>query len=129
MPYFSNVSKKQLLTCHTDLQKLFNLVIKYFDCTIVEGQRTLHRQRSLYNQGLSKTLESKHLTKPKSLAVDVVPYPIDWDDIARMQFFGGFVLGMADSLGINLRWGGDWDSDTQLKDQRWNDLAHFELKE
>ena len=29
--------------------------------------------------------------------------------------------------GVEIRWGGDWDSDTQVKDNKFDDLVHFEL--
>ncbi len=39
MPEFSNTSKARLATCHPDIQEVMNEVIKYFDCTILEGYR------------------------------------------------------------------------------------------
>ena len=64
-----------------------------------------------------------------SLAVDVVPYPVDWQDRERMTYFAGFVMGIARvKFGISLRWGGDWDLDTDLKDNKFDDLPHFEIK-
>ena len=38
-----------------------------------------------------------------------------------------FVIGLAAGIDVNLRWGGDWDRDFDLKDQRFNDYPHFEL--
>jgi len=64
-----------------------------------------------------------------SLAVDVAPYPIDWNDRERFCYFAGYVKGIAKSLGTELRWGGDWDRDTQVKDNNFDDLPHFELVE
>ena len=29
---------------------------------------------------------------------------------------------------LKIRWGGDWDMDTQTKDNKFDDLVHFELK-
>jgi hypothetical protein len=29
--------------------------------------------------------------------------------------------------GLEIRWGGDWDEDTQVKDELFNDLFHFEV--
>ena len=29
-------------------------------------------------------------------------------------------------MGIKIRWGGDWDSDTQVNDNKFDDLVHFE---
>ena len=83
-----------------------------------------------FDEGRSKVKypNGRHNAKP-SKAGDVCPYPVDWDDLARFRYFAGFVLGVASQMGINIRWGGDWDSDTFTKDNKFNDLPHFELKE
>jgi peptidoglycan L-alanyl-D-glutamate endopeptidase CwlK len=70
--------------------------------------------------------ESRHNSEPSD-AVDAVPYPVDWSDRRRFYHFAGFVKGMAVSMGIRIRWSGDWDSDTRLDDQTFDDLPHFEL--
>lgn len=129
MPKFSIRSTTELLTCKEDLQELFNEVIKYFDCTIIQGQRGAEEQNRLFEQGFSKLRfpHSKHNDKPSS-AVDVVPYPINWNDKFRFYYFGGFVKGIAEKMNIPLRWGGDWDNDTNVKDQTFMDYPHFELK-
>jgi len=68
------------------------------------------------------------------MAVDAVPYPIDWEDTKRMIFFAGFVICTAKRLkkegkiSHDIRWGGDWDRDTELKDNRFQDYPHFELR-
>ena len=36
-------------------------------------------------------------------------------------------MGVADMLGVSIRWGGDWDKDYDEKDERFRDLPHFEL--
>ena len=65
---------------------------------------------------------------PCSFAIHLVPYPnLDWNDRERFYYFGGLVLGVARSLFIPLRWGGDWDMDHNFKDQKFDDLCHFEL--
>lgn len=128
MNSFSDRSKQQLETCDPQLQELFNEVIKYFDCTILVGTRTEQEQNEAYEQGRSKLKwpQSKHNTFP-SKAVDVAPYPIDWEDTQRFNYFAGVVMGIAASKGIKIRWGGDWDRDTNLKNNKFNDLPHFEL--
>ena len=55
-------------------------------------------------------------------------YPIDWEDRERFSYFAGFVKGVAWRLNIRVRWGGDWDGDTELSDNNFDDLVHFELK-
>ena len=41
--------------------------------------------------------------------------------------FGSFVRGVAYKMGVEIRWGGDWDGDFDLKDQTFMDLVHFEI--
>ena len=70
--------------------------------------------------------KSRHNLVP-SMAVDVCPYPIDWNDRERFSYFAGYVRGVAAGMGIDIRWGGDWDSDGEVKDNSFDDLPHFEL--
>jgi peptidoglycan L-alanyl-D-glutamate endopeptidase CwlK len=49
-------------------------------------------------------------------------------EVARWYYFGGFVLGYAEELNVEIRWGGDWDGDRKLEDQTFHDLPHFEIK-
>lgn len=128
MPAFGKASQEKLATCDPRLQKVFNEVIKYFDCTVIEGHRGEAAQNKAFAEGKSKLKypQSKH-NKTPSLAADVLPYPIDWNDTNRMRYFAGFVVGIAATMGIKLRWGGDWNQNTELKDNSFNDLPHFEL--
>lgn len=131
MAQFSQHSITELETADLRLQMVFNEVIKHWDCQVLQGKRTEEEQRKNVANGKSKTFDSKHvypLNKP-SMAVDVAPYPIDWKDTNRFYAFGGFVIGIATMMGVKLRWGGDWDSDRDLKDQTFFDLVHFELAE
>jgi len=129
MAKFGKTSKKRLSTCENDLQRLFKEVIKHFDCSVLEGHRGQEKQDKYFNEGKSKVKypNGRHNATP-SKAVDVVPYPVDWDDTARMYYFSGIVKGIAISMGINIRWGGDWDGDTQVQDTKFKDLPHFELR-
>lgn len=133
MPRFGRTSKTRLSTCHEDLQKLFNEVIKYYDCSILNGHRGEEEQNEYYRMGTStkKFPESKHNTYP-SLAVDVAPYfaeapHIRWEDKEKFYHFAGYVQAVADQMGIKIRSGSDWDRDGDLHDQTFMDLPHFEL--
>lgn len=128
MPRFSDRSKQHLSEAHPELQRLFNTVIKYYDCSVIEGYRSRIEQDKCFDGGKSKLRypESKH-NKIPSQAVDVVPYPIDWEDQARFYHFVGFVKALAIAMGIKIRCGADWDGDNTFKDQTFHDWPHFEL--
>ena len=129
MPRFGKKSREGLATCEKDLQMVFNEVIKYVDCSVLEGHRKRDRQNALYDEGKTKVRypNGRHNASP-SRAVDVTPYPVDWADRERQTLFAGFVLGVANQMGIKLRWGGDWDQDFQVQDNKFDDFPHFELK-
>ena len=131
MNKFSKKSNDRLITCDHDLQELFHHVLAVQDCSILAGHRTKEEQNKLFHEVPKKTQlkypNSKHNIFP-SRAVDVAPYPIDWEDRERFYYFAGIVKGVAHGLGIDIRWGGDWDSDGDFKDQTFDDLVHFELR-
>ena len=130
MPLFSTASQAKLDTCDKRLQKIFQEVVKHYDCTVIEGHRSEEKQNEYYRTGKSKVRypSGKHNSTP-SLAVDVAPCPIDWGDVRRFDHFAGFVQAVALSQGVTLRWGGDWNMNLDFKDQTFNDLPHFEIME
>ena len=130
MAKFGKRSKERLATCDERLQEVFNEVIKYVDCSVLEVHRSAARQNRLYEEGKTKVRypKGRHNASP-SLAVDVAPYPIDWNDRERFHLFAGFVLGMARRMGINLRWGGDWNQNFEVDDNQFDDFPHFEIRE
>lgn len=128
MANFGAQSLAKLKQCHPNLQSLFATVIKGYDCKVTTGYRSAEEQQIAFDKGNSekKPGESKHNIYP-SIAIDVYPYPIDYDKRERFYYFAGYVLRTAEVLGIKIRWGGDWDSDKDLYDQHLFDLVHFEL--
>ena len=129
MPKFGRSSRERLATCDKKLQDVFNEVIKYVDCSVLEGTRSELTQNKYYAEGKSKFKfpGSNHNSLP-SRAADVTPYPVDWEDRERQTLFAGFVIGIAKGMGIDLRWGGDWDMDFQVNDNKFDDFPHFEVK-
>ena len=111
MPSFSLSSTAKLMTCDDRLQKLFLKVVEERDCTIICGHRTKEDQDKAVAEGKSKATfpNSRHNTSP-SMAVDVMPYPIDWQDRERLVRFSEYVKGVASGMGISVRWGGDFKS-------------------
>lgn len=128
MPRYSKRSRERLETCDERLQRIFSRVIEICDNTILIGHRGEEEQNEAYRTGHSKVKwpEGKHNAIP-SEAIDAAPYPIDWNDRERFTLFAGLVLGVAEEMGIKIRWGGDWDRDWQINDNRFDDLVHFEL--
>lgn len=128
-PYkFSKKSASELETCHEDLQMIMREVIKYYDFAITCGNRNEIDQNKAFESGVSKVKfpDSDHNTLP-SLAIDVVPCPIDWKDIQRfgefIRFIQGFTLGRFNiKLQSGLDWNGDW-----RKNERFYDYPHLKL--
>jgi len=117
MAAFSKRSIDKLNTCDGALIKLFTEVIRRFDCTILDGHRNEKDQNKYFDEGKSKLRypASKHNIYP-SRAVDVTPYPIDWENRERFKFFRGYVYGIASQMGIRLNKTIEWD------------FPHFELR-
>ena len=128
MPKFSEKSLAKLATCHPLLQRVFHEVVLNFDCTVLEGHRNKPRQNQMVDEGKSQVRwpDGKHNTVP-SCAVDVTPYPIQWDDRERQTLFAGYVLATAKAMDVTLRWGGDWSMDFEVRDNQFDDLVHFEI--
>lgn len=133
MPVFSTRSKRALAAAHPMLQTLFNEVIKEFDCVITESRRGRADQEKAFREGHSNAHfgQSAHNWTP-AVALDVYPYPIVWDrpDYKNGKAFiaqADVVRRLAKKLGIPIRWGGDWDGDGDMTDQKLMDLPHFEL--
>ena len=124
----SNLSKLRLERAEPALQQLFNEVAKKFDCSIICSHRSEAEQEKAYKNHKSKLQfpHSKHNSLP-SKAVDVLPFPVDWKNTEKMRELAAVVLETAKELNIKIRWGGDWDMDGDTSDNKFNDLAHYEL--
>ena len=132
MPRLGKRSKERLKGVDAKMINVLNEVCKYFDITVIEGLRSQERQDELVAQGKSKTKFGKHV---HGKAVDIAPYPIDWDARDDFHYLGGFMLATAASMGVKIRWGGDWNASSLFKGQRttkdnsFDDLVHFEILE
>jgi peptidoglycan L-alanyl-D-glutamate endopeptidase CwlK len=120
MPKFSKISQERLKTCHPDLQKIMNLAIQEYDFSILCGHRSEAAQNEAFRTGKSKLKypKSKHNKLPAH-AVDIAPYPIDWNNIKRFEALADIVLRIAEEQGIKIRWGGHFKGG-------W-DKPHFEI--
>lgn len=88
------------------------------DFTVLEGLRTLDRQRQLMAAGATKTMNSRHLT---GHAVDLAPMiggTVRWDWPLYHQL-AAVVKDAAKSENVPIQWGGDW--------RTFKDGPHWEL--
>jgi len=121
---FGKRSRERLKGVDTRIINVLNELIKMMDVTIIEGVRTKERQAELLKQGATKVKYSKHM---EGKAVDLSPYPIDWENRDGFYYMGGMIRGIAKQLGLKIRFGGDWNSDGDTKDNNFDDLVHIEI--
>jgi peptidoglycan L-alanyl-D-glutamate endopeptidase CwlK len=117
---FSGRSLKNMIGVHNDLVAVTHraLAISTVDFTVIEGMRTIERQRQLVAKGASKTMNSRHLT---GHAVDLAPFidgAIRWDWPPFHEIADAMKRSALD-LDIPIEWGGDWKS--------FKDGPHFQL--
>ena len=116
-------SREQINTLDFRLITLLHLVLykSKIDFSVLEGYRDEYRQNKLHKEGSSKLKfpSSKHNCYP-SKAVDIAPYPLDWNDIESFKALSITMKQMAKFLGIKLIWGGDW--------KNFKDYGHYEIE-
>lgn len=149
----SERSRSRLKGVHPDLVKVVELALSLStqDFSVLEGVRSPARQKALYGKGrtarhlqemgidpaladpsankVTWTLKSNHFVGPDGFgrAVDLVPYPLDWNDTTKFDQIAHAMLGAAERLGIRIRWGADWDMDDKARERGESDSPHFEL--
>ena len=130
MPKFGAKSTSALATCVPPLQVLAQVVVVRFDCAVIWGRRGKAEQEYALQQGWTTKHwpHSSHNVEAPGLsaAMDLTPYPVDWNDQPRLYYFSGYVRGIAERLGIKLRYGADWDGDYDINDQMLRDPCYFE---
>jgi peptidoglycan L-alanyl-D-glutamate endopeptidase CwlK len=97
---------------HPDLVRVVKMAIEFspMDFTVLEGKRSLQRQKELVAKGASKTMRSRHLT---GHAVDIAPLDEDgdvtwhWPEYHRLA---PVIKQAAKDCCVDIEWGGDWRS-------------------
>jgi len=108
-------SLARLATVHPDLRRVFVRAIELseLDFTILEGRRTLQRQRVLFAAGATTTLKSRHLAHPVdglARAVDAAPLvkgQVRWDWPLYYKLADVIKKAASDER-VPIEWGGDW---------------------
>lgn len=107
---------------HPDLVKVVKRAIEITerDFVVTEGLRNITRQKALYNQGATRTMNSRHLT---GHAVDLVPIDetgkITWEWKPYYFEVEKAMKAAAKELGVKIEWGGDWKT--------FKDGPHYQL--
>lgn len=118
---FGSRSLKNMEGIHPDLRRALDRALQDspLDFSVIEGLRTIERQKQLVASGASQTMNSRHLT---GHAVDLLPIgpngkgAFDWPLYDQL---GPAVKAAADAEGVAIVWGGDW--------KNFRDGPHFEL--
>jgi peptidoglycan L-alanyl-D-glutamate endopeptidase CwlK len=113
-------SRSNLIGVHPDLVAVVRRAIEITDVdfSVIEGTRTVERQKELVAKGASTTMNSRHIT---GHAVDLAAWvgrELRWDWPLYHKIAGAMKTA-ANELGIRIVWGGDWKS--------FPDGPHFEL--
>lgn len=115
------------------------------DFAVIEGVRTLEKQKEYVDRGASRTMSSRHLLQEDgySHAVDLVPLiekgltdkqweyskgdldigknaKIPWGEWRAFQTVSQAMKRAAAELGVRITWGGDWKT--------FKDGPHFQIE-
>lgn len=117
---FGQKSLDKLRTCHDDLQLLCHAILQEMDITVLCGYRNKEDQDKAVASGNSKTPypTSKHNKQP-SEAVDIAPYPVNFNDIDGFNKMLDIAERCAEKMGIEIRLGRTFS---------FKDYPHLELK-
>jgi peptidoglycan L-alanyl-D-glutamate endopeptidase CwlK len=118
---FGSRSTKNMTGIHPDLRLVLDKALEDspLDFVVIEGLRTVERQKQMVESKASFTMDSRHIT---GHAVDLLPIgpngkpAFDWPLYNQL---GPAVKKAAEELGVELDWGGDW--------KKFKDGPHFEL--
>lgn len=118
----SSVSLGNLEGVHPDLVRVIKraITITPIDFRVIEGPRSVARQRELVRSGASQTMNSRHIPAENGYAhaVDVVPW-VDTDGNGSKEVSWSWphyyplakaIKDAAKIEGVPLEWGGDWKS-------------------
>ena len=119
---------EHLTSAHPLLRKLFIAVSGKIDIQVLDSIRYKKAQDAAFAHGFSKVTfgNSAHNYIP-SLAVDVVPLPLNWNDRQAFIKLYEIVMPIAKAMGIPIRAGADFNQDGNLSDDSFVDLPHYEL--
>lgn len=132
---FGDRSKMMLSTCHVLLRAIAHraLELSPIDFAVVQGHRNKDDQEVAFESGKSRVQwpNGRHNSLPShalDFAVVPNPYEAGFKNAARYYLVAGCFFAAARELGVEIRWGGDWDGDGDFTDQTFDDLGHVEIR-
>ena len=126
---WSDSSLAKLAQLDARLHEVVEFLRDHRDIQIIETYRSPEDQLKAFNGGFSKVKVGKHNTLP-SQAVDLQPYPVPVKESTLredLSYLGGLAVAYGNLRGYRIRWGGDWDGDSDTADNDFDDLYHFEI--
>ncbi|OMQ26894.1 M15 family metallopeptidase [Serratia oryzae] len=123
---FSQRSEGSLVGVNPALVKVVRraLEITTVDFIVIEGVRTEAQQRENVRKGVSKTMDSRHLT---GNAVDLLPVGADWSDYKCWLPVLDAMHKAGSELGVKLRFGITWTGNPHDKPAKFLDAPHVEI--
>lgn len=127
---WSRTSLRNMESIRPELRRVLEAALPTapYDFKVICGHRGRAEQDRAYAEGRSKLKfpRSKHNAYPSN-AVDLIPLPLNWEDVDMFVETAQHILAVAEELGVSMRWGGDWDMDGDWKEHAFFDGPHFEL--
>jgi len=141
-----SVGRDSLLKLNSLDDRLVRILVESISISPIDfmvgcTSRDISEQKQLFIEGKTKTMNSLHLVKPKSHAVDIFPLKKDsfgrssvpWNSHRYFYLMAGCVLSVAERVcrgqDWSVRWGGNFNGDENLENDSFLDLVHFELRE
>ena len=118
-------------------QSLINLALLAIHRTPIDfgiawmgGLRTAEEQNQLFKDGYSEKDGYEKFSKHQfgeAIDLNVFVGSKVIDNKEMLCVVAGVMFSCASELNLKIRWGGDWNMNGDLRDNKFNDLFHFEL--
>ena len=110
MKSWSPRSLKNMQGIHPDLRRVLDRALQEsaIDFTVIEGVRTVNRQKQMVASGASTTMKSRHIT---GHAVDLLPINANGKGEFSWPLYGKLAVEIkkaAQEENVPIVWGGDW---------------------
>lgn len=110
----SERSLRNMEGLHPDLRAVIRTALEQDkDLVLIEGLRTIERQKQVVAEGASDTMNSRHLTGHAG-DIAIIRNGVFIKDFNEYKVIAKRIKAIAKRLGIPVTWGGDWPSEDGL---------------